>query len=41
MTQASVISTNLKTDGIQIASDREVIALIAYVQRLGKDISVK
>lgn len=39
MTQANGIRINLKTEGIQIPSDREVIALIAYLQRLGKDIS--
>ncbi len=39
MTQANSIRLNLKISGIEIPADREVIALIAYVQRLGKDIS--
>ncbi len=37
--QARGIAGNLKTDSIFIAPDKEVIALIAYIQRLGKDIS--
>ena len=39
MTQANGIRINLKMEGIQIPADREVIALIAYIQRLGVDIS--
>ncbi|MCC7378720.1 MAG: cytochrome-c oxidase, cbb3-type subunit I [Chitinophagaceae bacterium] len=39
MTQANSIRINLKIEGIQVPADREVIALIAYMQRLGKDIS--
>ncbi|HAO47370.1 MAG TPA: cytochrome C oxidase Cbb3, partial [Chitinophagaceae bacterium] len=39
MTQANSIRINLKIEGIQIPADREVIALIAYLQRLGTDIS--
>lgn len=39
MQQANGIRINLKTEGIQIPANREVIALIAYMQRLGKDIS--
>ena len=39
MTQANGIRINLKMEGIQIPADREVIALIAYLQRLGVDIS--
>ncbi len=37
--QAKMISDNLITDSIRISPNKEVIALIAYVQRLGKDIS--
>jgi len=38
-TQADAIVANLKSKGItNTASDREIIALIAYLQRLGKDI---
>ncbi len=39
MTQANSIRINLKIEGIEVPANREVIALIAYVQRLGKDIS--
>ncbi len=39
MTQANSIRLNLKIAGIEIPADREVVALIAYMQRLGKDIS--
>jgi cytochrome c oxidase cbb3-type subunit I/II len=39
MTQANGIRINLKIEGIEVPADREVIALIAYMQRLGKDIS--
>ena len=38
MKQADSIATNLKKDKIETASDREIIAVIAYLQRLGKDI---
>jgi cytochrome c oxidase cbb3-type subunit I/II len=34
------VAANLKNDKIEISSDREIIALIAYLQRLGKDIKV-
>jgi cytochrome c oxidase cbb3-type subunit I/II len=37
--QAKMISDNLITDSIRVSPNKEVIALIAYVQRLGKDIS--
>ncbi|MBK6937928.1 MAG: cytochrome-c oxidase, cbb3-type subunit I [Chitinophagaceae bacterium] len=37
-TQAQSIADNLKKDKIEIAADREIIALIAYLQRLGRDI---
>jgi len=36
--QANEIAANLKKDGIQTLADREIVALIAYLQRLGKDI---
>ena len=39
MTQANSIRINLKMEGIEVPSNREVIALISYMQRLGKDIS--
>jgi cytochrome c oxidase cbb3-type subunit I/II len=35
--QADSIASRLAGDGIQCASDREIIALIAYLQRLGTD----
>lgn len=36
--QAKQIAANLEKDGIRILADREVVALIAYLQRLGTDI---
>jgi cytochrome c oxidase cbb3-type subunit I/II len=39
MQQANGIRINLKLDKIETPSNREVIALIAYLQRLGKDIT--
>ncbi len=36
--QATDITNNLAKDKIKISSDKEIIALIAYLQRLGKDI---
>lgn len=36
--QAEEITANLERDGIQTLPDREIIALIAYLQKLGKDI---
>ncbi len=36
--QARQISRNLAKEGIRVAPDREVVALIAYLQRLGTDI---
>ena len=38
--QAATIADNLKQDKIEIPSSREIIALIAYLQRLGKDVKV-
>jgi cytochrome c oxidase cbb3-type subunit I/II len=37
--QANGIRINLKLEGIEVPSNREIIALIAYMQRLGLDIS--
>jgi cytochrome c oxidase cbb3-type subunit I/II len=39
--QAQQITDNLKTDGIETAPEAEIIALIAYLQRLGKDIKAE
>lgn len=39
--QAESITQNLKTEGVKTKSDREIIALIAYLQRLGTDIKAK
>ncbi len=39
MKQARGITDNLKSDSIRISPNKEVIALIAYLQRLGTDIS--
>lgn len=39
--QADGIAAGLAKDGIQTPSNTELIALIAYLQRLGKDIHVK
>ncbi|HET9052923.1 MAG TPA: cytochrome-c oxidase, cbb3-type subunit II, partial [Cyclobacteriaceae bacterium] len=36
--QAAAIARTLANDGIQVASDSEIIAVIAYLQRLGTDI---
>lgn len=39
--QANDIASNLKADGIETRSDAEIVALIAYLQRLGKDIKAE
>jgi cytochrome c oxidase cbb3-type subunit I/II len=39
MRQANQISANLLLDSIRVSPNKEVIALISYLQRLGKDIS--
>ncbi len=39
MKQARGITDNLKSDSIRISPNKEVIALISYLQRLGTDIS--
>jgi len=36
--QAEEIAANLKKDGIQTVADKEIVALIAYLQKLGKDL---
>ena len=39
--QAVEIQANLKKDGVQTSERKEIIALIAYLQRLGKDIKAE
>ncbi|MDZ4844703.1 MAG: cytochrome-c oxidase, cbb3-type subunit I [Chitinophagales bacterium] len=39
--QADEVAARLKVDKIEISSDREIIALIAYLQRLGTDIKTE
>ena len=39
--QANEIAANLKKDGIQTLPDKEIVALISYLQRLGKDIKAE
>ncbi len=39
--QAEGIAVDLNKNGVDVASEKEIIALIAYLQRLGRDISVK
>ena len=41
MVQAQAIADNLEKGGIEIDADKEIIAMIAYLQRLGTDIKVK
>ncbi|MBA3902029.1 MAG: cbb3-type cytochrome c oxidase subunit II, partial [Bacteroidetes bacterium] len=36
--QAEQIAENLRESGIQVMSDKEIIAMIAYLQRMGTDI---
>jgi cytochrome c oxidase cbb3-type subunit I/II len=38
MKQAKTISESLSMEGIEVAAEAEIVALIAYLQRLGKDI---
>jgi cytochrome c oxidase cbb3-type subunit I/II len=38
VSQAQQIAGGLKTSGIEVDADKEIIALIAYIQRLGTDI---
>jgi cytochrome c oxidase cbb3-type subunit I/II len=41
MTQAKEIAASLKKDGIEVPANKEIIAVIAYLQRLGTDINKK
>ena len=41
MAQAKGIAADLKKDGIEVAPNKEIIAMIAYLQRLGTDINKK
>jgi cytochrome c oxidase cbb3-type subunit I/II len=36
--QAAKIADGLKKGGIDVEADREIVAMIAYLQRLGTDI---
>ncbi len=39
MAQATLIANDLKQSGIEVEPDREIIAMIAYMHRVGRDIS--
>jgi len=39
--QAETITASLKKDGIEVSSDAEIVAVIAYLQRLGTDIKAE
>jgi cytochrome c oxidase cbb3-type subunit I/II len=39
--QSAQIASSLKADGIEVLPDAEIVALIAYLQRLGKDIKAE
>ena len=39
--QAKAIALDLKQNNIQVKSDREIVAIVAYLQRLGTDIKAK
>lgn len=41
MKQANEVRASLANDKIQIASDKEIVALIAYLQRIGTDIKLE
>ncbi len=41
MEQAKQIAANLKQDGIEVGANKEIISVIAYLQRLGIDINKK
>ncbi len=41
MTQAEQITTRLKADGITVMPNKEIVAMIAYMQRLGTDIKAQ
>jgi len=38
MAQATMIANDLKSQGIQVEPTKEIIAMIAYLQRLGVDV---
>jgi cytochrome c oxidase cbb3-type subunit I/II len=40
-TQAARIASGLKSGGFDTSADREIVALIAYLQRLGTDIKAR
>jgi cytochrome c oxidase cbb3-type subunit I/II len=40
MVQADVITASLKKDKIETSPTSEIVALIAYIQRLGKDVKI-
>lgn len=40
LAQAQLYSEELKTAGIEVAPTKQIVALIAYLHRLGKDISL-
>ena len=40
MIQAQTIADNLKVDKIETVSDKEIIALISYLQKLGRDLKI-
>ncbi|GAB3196313.1 cytochrome c oxidase cbb3-type subunit I/II [Pontibacter aydingkolensis] len=41
MKQANGIAADLKKEGIEVKAESEIVAMIAYLQRLGTDIKVK
>jgi cytochrome c oxidase cbb3-type subunit I/II len=41
MKQAEGITADLAKEGIEVKPEKEIVALIAYLQRLGTDIKVK
>lgn len=40
MNQANAIVANLKESGIEVAPNKEIVAIIAYLHKLGRDISM-
>ena len=41
MHQATNIANTLKGDGFEVSPEMEIVAMIAYLQRLGTDIKVQ
>ena len=37
--QAGKISAELKAAGVEVTPDKEIVAMIAYLHKLGRDIS--